>query len=123
MSGKHTRSMYGFTKNGNNTKANVHYIKYCKILRKVIKEAKKHHYNKLVPGSNNNMKHYKKRDKKSIFSGTGSHRLVTEGKLKDSADMAGAFKRTITEKLNIQQIAKGGTISVLKNSFPGLLPA
>ena len=36
---KHKRSLYAFTKNSNDTKAKVHYIKYCKILRKVIKEA------------------------------------------------------------------------------------
>jgi hypothetical protein len=69
------------------------------------------------------MEHYKQRDRKIIFSGTGSHLLVTDGKLKDPTDMANAFNRTITEKLNIQQMAKGGTISVLKDSFPGNLPA
>jgi hypothetical protein len=37
--------------------------------------------------------------------------------------MADAFYRTITEKLNIQQIAKGGTVSVLNYPFPGNLPA
>ena len=30
-----------FTKNSNDQRAKVHYIKYCKILRKVIKAAKK----------------------------------------------------------------------------------
>jgi len=69
------------------------------------------------------MEHYKQRDRKSIFSVTGSHLLVTDGKLKDPADMTIAFSRTITEKLNIQQVAKGGTVSVLKDSFPGNLPA
>jgi hypothetical protein len=47
------------------------------------------------------MEHYKQRDRKSKFSGTGSHLLVTDGKLKDPTDMANAFSRTITEKLNI----------------------
>ena len=69
------------------------------------------------------MEHYKQRDRKSIFSVTGSHLLVTDGKLKDPADMTIAFSRTITEKLNFQQVAKGGTVSVLKDSFPGNLPA
>ena len=36
----HNRSLYGFTKNGSNPKAKAHCIKYCRILRKVIKEAK-----------------------------------------------------------------------------------
>jgi len=30
-----------------------HYIKYCKTLRKVIKEAKKQHYSRLTAKSNN----------------------------------------------------------------------
>ena len=47
---------------------------------------------------------------------------MTDGRLKDLTDMANAFNRTITEKLNIQQMAKGGTISVLQDSFPGNLP-
>ena len=69
------------------------------------------------------MEHYKQRERKCIFSVTGFHLLGTDGKLKDPADLANAFNRTITEKLNIQQIAKGGTISVLKDSYPGNLPA
>jgi len=44
------------------------------------------------------MEHYKQRDRKSIFSVTGSQLLGTDGKLKDPADMT--FNRTITEKLN-----------------------
>jgi hypothetical protein len=40
-----------FTKNSNDPKAK--YIKYCEILRKVIKEAKKQHYNRLTVKSNN----------------------------------------------------------------------
>jgi hypothetical protein len=48
---------------------------------------------------------------------------MTDGKLKDPTDMASAISRTITEKLNIQQIAKGGPISVLKDSFPRNLEA
>ena len=56
ISCKHARSLYGFTKNSNDPKAKVHYIKYCKILRKVIKEAKKQHYNGLIPRSDNKIK-------------------------------------------------------------------
>jgi hypothetical protein len=43
MSYKHERSLYTFTKNSNDPKAN--YIKYCKILQKgnVTKEDKKQH--------------------------------------------------------------------------------
>ena len=40
ISCKHQRSLYAFTKNSNDSKAKVNYIKHCKIIRKVIKEAK-----------------------------------------------------------------------------------
>ena len=32
----------------NDPQAKAHYIKYCKILRKFIKEAKKQHYSRLT---------------------------------------------------------------------------
>ena len=43
ISCKHKRSLRAFTKNSGNSKTKAHYIKYCKILREVIKEAKKQH--------------------------------------------------------------------------------
>jgi hypothetical protein len=46
-------------------------------------------------------------------------------KLKDPKNVASAFNNffiTITEKLNLQQIAKGDAISTLKDSFPGNFP-
>jgi hypothetical protein len=52
VSYKHKRSLYDFTKNGNDPKARVYYIKYCKIIRKVIKEAMKQHCKRLIPKSN-----------------------------------------------------------------------
>jgi hypothetical protein len=36
----HKPSSYTFTKNNHYPKAKAHYIKYCKILQKVMKEAK-----------------------------------------------------------------------------------
>jgi hypothetical protein len=52
ISCKHNRSLYAFTKNNSDTKAKAHYIRYCKILRKVLKETKKQHYNRLTAKSN-----------------------------------------------------------------------
>jgi hypothetical protein len=51
---------------------------------------------------------------------------VNDEKLKDPKNMASAcsnFFITITEKLNIQHIAKGDAISILKDSFPGNFPS
>jgi len=44
--------MPSITNNSNDPKAKAHYIKYFKILRKVIKEAKKQHYSRLTAKSN-----------------------------------------------------------------------
>jgi len=87
------------------------------------------------------MEHYKERDRKSTFSGTGSHiqwnrfphsveqvptLIVNDKKLKDPTNVVNAFNnslKTITEKLNIQQTEKGNAVSVLKDSFPENFPS
>jgi hypothetical protein len=56
ISWKHKRSLYAFTKNSNEPKAKENGIKYCRILRKLIKEAKEQHYNRLTAKSNNKIK-------------------------------------------------------------------
>jgi len=56
ISCKHKRSLYTFTNNSSNPKAKAHYIKYCKILRKFIKEVKQQHYCKLIAKSSNEIK-------------------------------------------------------------------
>jgi hypothetical protein len=48
ISWKHKRSLCAFSKNSSNPKAKAHYTKHCKILRKVIKDAKKQHYTGLM---------------------------------------------------------------------------
>ena len=72
------------------------------------------------------MAHYKERDRKSAFIGTGSHLTCEWWKIKDPTDMANAFSNffiTITEKLNIQQIVKGDAIWILTDSSRGNLPS
>jgi len=56
ISCKHKRSLHAFPKNSNDPKTKMHYIKYCKILRKFIKEAKKQHYFRLIAKSDNKIK-------------------------------------------------------------------
>jgi hypothetical protein len=48
VSCKHKRGLYAVNTNSIDPKAKVHCIKYCKILRKVITEAKKPHYTTLI---------------------------------------------------------------------------
>jgi len=55
ISCKQTRSLYAFINNSNIPKAKAHYIKHCKILRKVIKVATKQHCSRLIAKSNNNL--------------------------------------------------------------------
>jgi hypothetical protein len=50
---KHKRSLYNFTNNSNDPKANAHYIEYCDIPRKVTNGAKKQHHSRLIAKSNN----------------------------------------------------------------------
>jgi len=58
ISCKHKRSLFAFTKNSNDPKAKVHYIKYCKNLRKVIQEAMKQHYSRLIAKPNDKIKQH-----------------------------------------------------------------
>ena len=56
ISCKHKRSLYTFTKNSNDPKVKAHYIKYCTVPRKVIKEAQKQCCSRLRAKSNNTIK-------------------------------------------------------------------
>jgi hypothetical protein len=73
VSDQHKRSLYAFTKNSNDPEATV----YCKILRKVIKEAKKQHCSRLIAKSNYKITKVgnilKKETGTSTFVGTGYH--------------------------------------------------
>jgi hypothetical protein len=48
ISCKHKRGLYAFNTNSIDPKAKVHYIKYWKMLRTIITEAKKPHYSRLI---------------------------------------------------------------------------
>ena len=108
---KHKKSLIAFPKNSNDPKAKAHYIKYCKILGKLIKEAKKQHYFTLKAKSDNQIKTTWNIIKKETGRVDSVEQvptlLVNDDKLKDPTDVANAFNNffiTITEKLNIQQI-------------------
>lgn len=47
----HKRDLYMLCKNTNNSKIKTHYKMYCKILSKVIKVAKRQHFNNLIKHS------------------------------------------------------------------------
>jgi len=100
ISCKHKRSLYAFTKNSNYPKAKAHYIKYCRIQTKIIKEAKKQHYSRLIAKPNNKIKTtssiIKKETGKVHSVEQIPNLLVNDEKLKDPTDMANAFNNFFT---------------------------
>jgi hypothetical protein len=50
------KEVYTFTKNSNDPKAKAHYVNYCRIIKKVIREAKKQHCSRLIAKSSNKVK-------------------------------------------------------------------
>jgi hypothetical protein len=53
---KQERDLFLLCRNSNDAKLEIHYKTYCKILSKVIKEAKKYHFSRLIENSDNKMK-------------------------------------------------------------------
>jgi hypothetical protein len=62
------------------SKSKVHYVIYCKVLRKVIKGAKKQHYSRLIAKSNNknNMEDYKEKTGKMYSVEQGPTLVVND---------------------------------------------
>ena len=71
------------------------------------------------------MEHYKERDRKSTFAVVQIPTLlVIDEILKDPTDVAKAFNNffiLVIKKSNTQQIEKGDALSILKDSFTGIL--
>jgi hypothetical protein len=53
---KHKRDLFLLCRYSNDAKLENCYKTYCKILSKVIKDAKKYHFNRLIENSDNKMK-------------------------------------------------------------------
>jgi hypothetical protein len=67
ISCKHKRTLYVNSRNSNEPNTTVFYVKYCKILRDVIKQAKKQHYSRLIAKSDNKIKTWNIiKDRKSV---------------------------------------------------------
>jgi hypothetical protein len=50
------RYLYVYSRNSNDVHTTAFYVKYCKILKKVIKEVRKHHHSRLTSKSANKIK-------------------------------------------------------------------
>jgi hypothetical protein len=87
--------LYALTKNRKDPKAKVRFIKYCKILRKFIKEAKKQNCSRLTVKSNNKIKTTWNIIKKEIGKIRSVEQvptlLVNNEKLKYPTEVAKAF--------------------------------
>jgi hypothetical protein len=77
-------------------KGKANYIKSCETLRKVIKEAKKQHYSRLIAKSNNKIKTtcniIQKKTGKVQSVEKFPTQLLNDGKLKDPTDVANCLQ-------------------------------
>ena len=99
--------MYLISSNSNDEKLERHYQAYCKVLLKVIKEAKKLYYDTRNKKSNNKCKATWKIIKKltnNHYSPTDLQELMIDNKyLKDQQDIADAFNNyfsSIVDNIN-----------------------
>jgi hypothetical protein len=125
ISCKRKRSLYTLTKNSNDLKTKAYYMKYCKIPKKVIREAKKQFYDRLIAKCDNKIK-----TKRNIIKNETvrmhpieqvTTALVNIGTLKDQTTVANTFNNfflAASEKLNIHKFDEGDAISFLKDSPP-----
>jgi hypothetical protein len=100
------------------------YIKYCKILNKVIQHAKRQHYNRLIAKSDNKIKTtwdiIKQKTGKIHVTEQMPTLVINDEKIKDPekvADVFNSFFLSIAENLNLHQVGKEDPISSLKDAF------
>ena len=108
---RHKRELYLRSRNSNNEKLKRHYQAYCKILLKVIKEAKKLYYDTEIQKSNNKRKATSEIIKKltnNHYSHTNIQELMIDNKhLKDQQDIADAFNdyfSSIVDNINKNKV-------------------
>jgi hypothetical protein len=95
----------------------AHSNKYCKILTRVVKEAKRQHYHRLIEKSDNKIKTawniIKHESGKLHLMVQIASLLINKDKVKDSQKIADAFNTffLITENLGLRQEAGGDAIA------------
>ncbi|PNF23822.1 hypothetical protein B7P43_G15913 [Cryptotermes secundus] len=130
ISCKHKRTLYVNSRNNNNPNIRVFYVKYCKILRNVIKEAKKQHYRRLIAKSDNKIKMtwniIKRETGKMHLTDQMPSLLAKSEKAKDLEIVANDFNKfflTVAETLNLHQMGNENAFSFLKDAFPINFPS
>jgi hypothetical protein len=128
ISCKCKRNLYIYSRNSNDPNARAFYIKYCKILNNVIKEAKKQHYCRLMAKSDNKIKTtrniVKRETGKIHLAEQMPSLLINNEKVKYPVTVANAFNiffPTISEGLKFQ-VRNEDPIPFLKDAFPVKFP-
>jgi hypothetical protein len=106
VSCEHKRRLCIHSRDSNDAVIKAFYIKYCKILNKVIQQAKRQHYNRPIAKS----------DKIKMTS-----LIINDEKIKDPekvSDVFNSFFLSIAENVNLYQVGKEDPISFLKDAFP-----
>jgi hypothetical protein len=109
------------SRDSNDAVIQAFYIKHCKILNKVIQQAKKQHYNRLIDKSDNKIKPtlniIKQETGKIHVTGQMPSLLTKDENMKDPekvADVFNIFFLSTTENLNLHQVGKEDPISFFK---------
>jgi hypothetical protein len=129
ISCKRKRTLYVNSRNSEDPNTRVFYIKYCKILKSVIKEAKKQYYSRLIAKSDNKIK----MTWNIIKRETGKGHLIeqipplptTSLKAEELETVANYFNKfflTLAENLNLHQRGNENAYSILEDAFPTNFP-
>jgi hypothetical protein len=123
---QHKRSLYIHSRS-NKPHMRAYYNKYCKILTRVIKEAKRQHYRRLIEKSDNKIKttwNIIKHESGKLYPMEQiSSVLINKDKVNDSQKIADASNTFfLIENLGLHQEAGGDAIAFLKNAFPRKFP-
>jgi hypothetical protein len=129
ISCRRKKSLYIFSRNSNNYLIKVYYKRYCNILRKVIREARKKYYNHLISSSDNKIKTTWKiigtESGKNITNEHLPHNFIA-GNNKISSKVAAQtfcnYFTTLAENLNLRYAEPQSAMMYLKTFFPRGFP-
>jgi hypothetical protein len=113
------------SRDSNDAVIKAFYITYCEILNKVIQQAKRQHYNRIIAKSNNKIKTIwniiKQETGKMHATEQMPSLLINDEKIEDPekvADIFNSFFLSTAENLNLYQVGKEEPISFITGAFP-----
>lgn len=124
------RILYNISKHSNDPKIKLHFKKYCLILRKVICEAKKLHYNQLIATSKNRIKTSWNIIRNVFHKHTRSNYMPSSFKMdnkdiqfKDAADVFNDYFLNIADNLQTHIDNMNSPLRLLKNAYQTVFPS